>query len=59
MHDTPARLRPHRGRLLLVGDTRETFPRLEAAVIKPTIFKTPDEVLTALAALVVRLLRCA
>jgi hypothetical protein len=58
MHDTAAKLRLQRPRLLPVGNRRETFPRLEEAVINPTIFKTPDEVLTALAASVVRLLRC-
>ena len=58
MHDTAAKLRLQRARLLPIGNRRETFPRLEAAVINLTIFKTPDEVVTALAASVVRLLRC-
>jgi hypothetical protein len=58
MHDTPAKLHPHRGRLLLVGDRHETFPRLEAAVMRPVISETPDEVSTALAALGVPPLRC-
>lgn len=58
MHDTPVTLRPQRGRLLLVGDRCKTLPRLEAAVIKPTIVETPDEVLTALAPLGMPLLRC-